>query len=290
MHINYAEVAGRNFAEQTIDSVCRLASSLGYNGVEFRGVAPACLGDISFLEYAKQIAKAKERYGLTDIMFGMGVGDAASRDKSARDTAVAFAVERAKIAREICDTRVCNTSATPVYSKDSAHPHYSYEFHGSAASCEEDWVLTVDTYQRIAVELEKLGVRFAYETHMNYLHDLPATARRLVDMIDSPMVGINLDYGNSVYFPKPPSLEDAIDICGDKLFYTHLKNSVGLPDSGRRFPVALSEGAINHRLYVKKLAAIDFQGPIGIEAPRPGDRYWFAKCDIEYFKLLYQEL
>ena len=263
-----------------------MASSHGYDGIEFRGDVPGCLGGISFLEYAKQIAVEKERYGLTDILFGMSVKDAASREKEARDATIAFAIERAKIAREICDTRVCNTSATPVFSKDATVPGYRYEFHGSVASCEEDWLYTADTYQKIAVELEKLGMRFAFETHMNYLHDLPVSARRLVDMIDSPMVGINLDYGNSVYFPNPPSLEDAIDVCGDKLFYTHLKNSVGLPDSGRRFPVALSEGAINHRQYVKKLDEVKFQGPIGIEAPRPGDRYWFAKCDIDYFKTL----
>jgi sugar phosphate isomerase/epimerase len=117
---------------------------------------------------------------------------------------------------------------------------------------------------------------------MKYIHDTPEATRKLVDLIGSPNFGINMDYGNTVYFPDFPAVEDAIDIYGDKLFYTHLKNSV--PKVGGRTPVALSEGEINHRLYLKKLREVGFEGPIGIEAPRPGDRVWFAQKDLEYYK------
>jgi len=33
-----------------------------------------------------------------------------------------------------------------------------------------------------------------------------------------------------------------------------------------------------------------YDGPLCIEAPRNGDREWFAKADITYLKLLMQDL
>ena len=33
-----------------------------------------------------------------------------------------------------------------------------------------------------------------------------------------------------------------------------------------------------------KLKQIGFEGPIGIDGNRPGDRYWYAKEDLAYFK------
>ena len=125
---------------------------------------------------------------------------------------------------------------------------------------------------------------------MGYLHDLATSARKLVDLIDRPNFGVNLDYGNSVYFKKGtyPSLEESIDICGDKLFYTHWKNSV--PGSPRRAACALSQGDINHRQYLKKLIDVGFSGLLGVEAPRPGDREFFAREDIEYVRSLIADL
>ena len=62
------------------------------------------------------------------------------------------------------------------------------------------------------------------------------------------------------------------------------------PGSGLRLPTALGEGEINHRAYLKKLKDIGFTGPIGVEAPRPGDRVHYAKNDLAYVKELIEEL
>ena len=133
-----------------------------------------------------------------------------------------------------------------------------------------------------------LGCKFALETHMNYLHDYAEAARRLVDMIGRDSFGINLDYGNSVYFNGIAPLEKAIEICGDKLFYTHFKNSMPVP--GGRIPTALGEGSINHRAYLKKLREIGFSGLVGIEAPRPGDREYYARQDLAYIRSVMADL
>ncbi|MBQ9784468.1 MAG: sugar phosphate isomerase/epimerase [Clostridia bacterium] len=291
MHINYAEISGGNFGKRSVDDVCRAAAQFGFDGIEFRGAIPKSLGDVSFREYAEQIAAGKKKYGLSEMLLSFGMADCASPEREKREKCLTDTVEKAKIAREICGANVCNTSAAPTFSTVHGVTYADYKFNGSAAATEENWKLTVDTYQRLGAELEKLDLRFAFETHMNYIHDLPAPSKKLVDMIDSPYIGINMDYGNTVYFPARPTLEETIDLYGDKLFYLHMKNSVAVPGgNGLRLPTALSDGEINHRLYVEKLQEVGFAGPIGIEAPRPGDRYHYAKTDLAYIRSVIEDL
>lgn len=282
MHINYVELAARMFGKRSIDDICALAKRIGFDGIEFRGEAPRDLS-LSFREYAEEIAAAKKKHGLSDILFGISLSECTNEEK--RDAQINEVIEKVKIAREVCGTEICNTYANWISPKEAGVPAYRYDLSGAGAATEKDWEMAADAYVRIAPTLESLGMRFAFETHMSYVHDLPVNARRLVDMINSPAVGINLDYGNTVYFPKAPALEETIDVCGDKLFYVHMKNSVPTPGTDNlRLPTALGEGQINHRIYVDKLCSVGFEGPIGIEAPRPGDRTWYAKCDFAYFK------
>lgn len=282
MQINYAERPGGVFGSRSIDDVCAFAKSVGFDGIEFRGNPPRDMA-ISFREYAEQIAAAKKKHGLSEILFGMSLSECTNPEK--RDEQIAAVIEKVKIAREVCGTEVCNANASWISSKEAGVPSYRYDLAGAAAATETDWEMAADAFARVAPTLEAIGMRFAFETHMGYVHDLPANARRLVDMIGSPSMGINLDYGNTVYFPNIPTVEEAIDICGDKLFYTHLKNSVSVPGTdNRRMATALGDGQINHRVYMEKLCNVGYTGLIGIEAPRQGDKTWFAKCDMAYLK------
>lgn len=290
MHINFAERGFGCIGRQSIDDICRFAAETGFDGIEFRGVIPKELEGISFREYAEQIAAGKKKYGLSDILFGIGVRECINSDRDLRERDIAETVERAKIAREICESELCNTYSAWITSPIPTTPKPGYEFHGSAASTAEQWDMIADAYRRIGDELSKIGLRFAFETHMNYVHDLPAKAKKLVDMIDSPMIGINMDYGNTFLFPERPTLEETIDFYGDKLFYTHLKNYITIPGAPKKMATALSDGEINHRAYLEKLCDVGFTGPIAIEAPRPGDRLWFAKCDLAYVKSLLKDL
>jgi sugar phosphate isomerase/epimerase len=138
----------------------------------------------------------------------------------------------------------------------------------------------------------ELGFRFAFEVHMNYLHDLPGPARQLVDRINRASVGINLDYGNITLHARGGSLADAVKTCGDRLFMVHLKNYFLPQDPLRRVFVAcgLGDGVINNREFLRLLAQGGFTGPIVLEAPRSGDREWFAVQDLAYFKAVRDEI
>ena len=290
MHINYAESGFGSFGKKSIDDICRFAAETGFDGIEFRGALPKELSSLSFREYAEQIAAGKKKYGLSEILFGIGVRECTNTDRDVRDRDIAETIEKAKIAREVCESEICNTYSAWITSPIPTTPQPGYEFHGSAASTPAQWDMIVDAYRRIGAELKRIGLRFAFETHMNYIHDLPAKAKQLVDLIDSPMIGINMDYGNTFLFPVRPSLEEAIELYGDKLFYTHLKNYTTVPGATKKMPSSLDGGEINHRAYLEKLNDVGYTGPIGIEAPRPGDRLWFAKSDLTYAKYLLAEI
>lgn len=47
---------------------------------------------------------------------------------------------------------------------------------------------------------------------------------------------------------------------------------------------------VNNREFLRLLSVRGYKGPIGIEAPRPGDREWFAKQDIAYLRALMAEI
>lgn len=285
MHINFAEAGWMSFGKRTVDDICKMAAAFGYNGVEFRGQLPVEYEKNGFKEYAKAIGEAKKKYGLTDILFGIGVSDSGNSDKAARDASIADAIEKAKIASEYCGTTLCNTFGQSIKSPVPTVTYAQYELNGSAAMTDEQYKLTVEAFQKIGEEIAKLGMKFAFETHMNYIHDLPEPSKKLVDDINMASIGINMDYGNTVYFPTRPELEEAIDIYGDKIFYTHFKNSA--PVGNSRMATSLSQGDINHRAYIEKLQSIGFTGPMGIEAPRGGDRIHYAKEDLDYIKSIF---
>lgn len=284
MHINYAEADFFSIGNKTIDDICRMATDIGFDGIEFRGKQPKELESISFYEYVSQIAESKKKYGLSEILFGIGLGKCTNENKEERAKNIAEAIEKIRVVSELCGTTVCNTYASDIKSRIHTAPLNEYEFHGSAIATEEKWKVTVDAYREIAYHAEKLNMKIAFETHMFHLHDTPEASMKLVNQIGSPAVGINMDFGNTVYFKEHPSVEETIDIYGDKLFYLHLKNSSAIPGSSLRMASSLADGEINHRSYFAKLKEVGFTGPIGIEAPRIGDRRYFAEQDFAYYK------
>lgn len=290
MHINYGEVKFNTFGKNTIESISKMAAASGYDGIEFRGLPPVDLAHLSFDEYIKEIGRCKKISGLTNIILAQSLTKAIETDGKESDKEIDKVVENAKKANDICGTVYFNTSAKLITSKIPGAPTDEYQYHGSYAANEEDWKKTVDVFQKLGDKLTPLGFKFAFETHMNYIHDIPSASKKLVDLIDSPAIGINMDFGNTVYFPDIPDVEETIDLYGDKLFYTHLKNSNLIPVVMRRLPCALSEGEINHRIYLRKLKEVGFKGPIGIEAPRPGDREWYATNDLNYVKSIITSL
>jgi len=278
MHINYFEQG------QSIEYTIRKAKALGYDGIEFRrdrkieGETPE--------SYVDELARCSRMYGMEHILLGSPGIDVMTKDEAK----IRSEIDGYKRFLDVADKKL-NLSVINFMTGWLSKPGvvgYEYETYGSFCAEEWHWENAARACQEIADYAPH--VKFAFETHMGYIHDLATTAKKLVDLIDRKNFGINLDYGNSVYFKEGtyPTLKESIDVCGDKLFYTHWKNSVA--GSPRRMPTALSQGTINHREYLKLLMEAGFKGFLGEEAPRPGDREYFAKEDLDYIKALISEV
>lgn len=281
MHINYCEQG------QTLPEIFQIASAIGYDGIEFRRYRAGYCPNLE--TYLETIAKEREACQMPYVLFGGPELNAMVQDEKTLNQNVEEYLHFLDKADSLGLLSTVNFMTGSVKDPDIPADLYHCEAHGYAVRQEWQWENAIRV-SRIVADY-KPHVRFAFETHMFYLHDTAKTTRELVDAIDRPNFGINLDYGNALFFPHTEPLPEAIRISGDKLFYTHMKSYQPLSSKpGDLLPTSLADGCINHRQYVKDLKALGFQGPIGIEAPRPGDRQHFAREDFEYIQPIIRSL
>ena len=212
----------------------------------------------------------------------------ADADARARelDECMAFYREAAKR----FDLSVCNTMAGPLV-KDGV-PYVEFDKHGSSIATDDQWQWAVQGFQALGDLASELGFRLAFETHNCYIHDLAKPTRQLVDRIDRPSVGVNMDLGNILLNKNGESIAEAVAICGTRIYMVHLKNFLLVAGVAYQnwAQCALPDGIINNREFLRCLRGIGFDGPLVIEAPRPGDREWFAQQDVAYLRLLLADL
>lgn len=282
LHVNYVEQG------QSISEMCEKAVAWGYDGIEFRQKRSRV--DEIPEQYLDSIAEAVQKTGLKHVLFGAPGPNLMSDDDKVREKETEECITFFKMAGERFKLTVCNTMAGPLSTK--SEPTYKYDKQGSAIATSEQWKWATEGFKTLGDLASELGFRFAFETHMNYIHDLPEAARKLVDMIDKKSVGINLDYANIACFPKPITLPETINICGDRLYYVHLKNVFRLRNTPYNSFIAcgLGDGIVNNREFLSILKRNGYKGAICLEAPRQGDRELFAKQDIAYIQMLMKEL
>jgi sugar phosphate isomerase/epimerase len=283
MHINYCEQG------QSIEEICQKAAQWGFEGVEFRNI-PTDMTFAGTEEYMDVIAANVRKYRLKQTIFSYTAVGISSEIAETRKAAVDNAISFFTLAHKKLDVTVCNALGDIIRNPDKRIPYGpDYTLHGSFVATEAQLKYTADGFRKIGAAVDAYGMKLAFETHMSYIHDTPEAAVKLVKLIDSPAVGINMDYGNTVYFQNQLELDETIALYGDKLFDIHLKNSIGLL-SGERIPTALGNGDINHRQYLRLLKAAGYTGPVTLEAPRSGDREPYAREDIAYYKTLCEEV
>ena len=280
MHVNYCEQG------QTIPEMCKKAVAWGFDGVEFRRYRRG--EDETPEQYVDSIARSAEESGLKHVLFGGPGIELTTDDAGAREKAVEEGLAFYKLAASKVDLTVCNIMAGSLRSSDPNVAGSDYHLHGSGAATDQHYEWAAEGFKPLGAQAEELGFKLAFEIHMGYVHDLPDPAMKLIGMIGSKGVGANLDYGNMIYFPKAPSLSETISTLGGSLYMVHLKNS--MPYAGGRNPVGLGDGIINNREFLRLLKESGFDGPVCIEAPRPGDREWFAQEDLRYIRSVMADL
>jgi len=284
MHVNYCEQG------QTIPEMCRKAVAWGYDGIEFRRFRRGV--EETPEQYLDAVAASAEAAGLKHVLFGGPGFNMMTDDAAVRKAEIEEGLRFYKLAAERVKLTVCNTSTGSLPKADPSAPRWRYDLSGSGAATEDHYRWAAEGFKELGALAEGLGFKLAFETHMGCLVDLPEPTAKLLDMIDSPAVGANLDYGNMVYFPSPPALDATIATLSGRIYMLHLKNAipVDVGDHKSMVPTALSEGVINNREFLNLLRADGFDGHICIEAPRAGDREWYAQQDVQYVKALLRDL
>jgi len=282
MHVNYCEQG------QTVEEICRKAAGWGFDGVEFRRERTDV--EETTEEYLDALDKGVQASGLEHVLFGYPGPLLVKEDAGEREREVQEAIAFYRHVAERFGVRTVNLLTGGLRNPDSSVAYSDYTKHGSFIATEEQWQWHIKGCQDMADGLEDVDIRFGFETHRVYLHDTVEAVRKLVARIDRPSIGANLDYGNVSGQKERPTLEEAVRAFGDKLYYVHLKNSTALRGGGGRIATALAEGQINNRQFVQLLMEIGYDGPICVEAPRSGDREWFAQQDLAYIRSVLADL
>ncbi|MCM8772580.1 MAG: sugar phosphate isomerase/epimerase [Candidatus Omnitrophica bacterium] len=280
MHINYMEQG------QTFDEICEKAVKLGFDGIEFRRSIKNMKDD----EYLEKLAKSVEKSKLKYILFGAPGPNLMDENPDVRKKEIDDAVNFYRKASKYFKLTVCNTTTGPLINPE--FPYHHFEKHGSNYAKDCHWEWAVNGFKILGELAEELDFYFAFEIHNCYLHDTVESTTKLVDLIGKKNVGINLDYGNIILRKDATSLKESIEKCGEKLYYVHLKNLFIVKgiEHLNYIMCPLSDGIINNREFLKLLKENNYKGPICIEAPREGDREYFAKQDLEYIKSILSEI
>ena len=268
MHVNYCEQG------QTVVEICQKAAAWGFDVVEFRRKRYGV--EETTEEYLDKLEMGVKASGLKQVLFGSPGPLLVKEDAGERELEVEEAVAFYRHVAERFGVRTVNLLTGWLGSPDPV--------------TDEQWAWQVKGCRDMADGLKDVDIRFGFETHRGYVHDTVESTRKLVEEVDRPSIGGNLDYGNMVGRQERPSLEEAVRAFGDKLHYVHLKNSASLRRVQGRIATQLGEGEINNRQFMRLLMETGYNGPLCIEAPRAGDREWFAQQDLAYIKSVLTDL
>lgn len=112
---------------------------------------------------------------------------------------------------------------------------------------------------RLGAEADRAGVQLLVENHQYTLADSAARTRRIVDLADSPAVGIVYDQANLAVLGAEESAE-AITAQAGAIRHVHLKNLLPGPTIDTRTPVPLDEGVVDWPATLSALAATGYTG------------------------------
>lgn len=281
------------WADLTIEEVCKLAKEMGYDGLEM-----ACWGNqLDPVRAAKDdayVAEVKailEKYGmkvqaLAAHIIGQCVGDyndprlnnfapAELADKP--DEIRAWGIETMKCcavaAKKMGAYVVTGFTGSPIWK-------YLYSFPQTTEEMIENGFQEVyDLWVPILDVFKEKGIQFAHEVHPGEIaFDYYSTKRLLEKFADRPEFGLNFDPSHLLWQGVNPTifLEDFID----RVYHVHMKDAAvtlngrsGLLGShidfgdlrrGWNFR-SLGHGGVNFEDIIRVLNAYNYQGPLSVE-------------------------
>ncbi len=120
--------------------------------------------------------------------------------------------------------RECGTDLMSFFTGVMLRPgadYFEFDHCGSGMANEQHYERSAAGLKVVGDQAASLGMRIALETHNGYLHDLPGSCRKLLDMTDHPAVGIHYDQGNIQINKNGSSIKEVFENIGDKIYDVH---------------------------------------------------------------------
>lgn len=277
MHVNYLERA------MPLDKVVARCADAGYDGIELRDRDRS--GRIPLDEYLQWTTELAQRHSLM-LVYG-------SRNNTTENADVDVEFER--LQQVIRQAATAGSPLVNMFTGLLIPPDVEprrFELTGSSCATQRNWQASVDYLKQAATLAEQHDIDLCLETHNGYLHDLAKPAAKLVDLVNSPRVKINLDLGNIGLNANAESLTDEIETAGSRIGYAHLKNytQVRFTSSPGYFMTPLSMGDLNHYILLPQILK-HLQGNwLAIENTMPGDKREIMHMDLNYLHKLLDEI
>lgn len=279
MHVNFIETV---FA---LEEIGRRAAGAGYEGIELRGWDRTNETPLEpYLKRCCGIAKSNK----LELVFGCPnnglAGGAEKKAKAMKDLQTVIRIGADSGVKRL------NVFGEPLISETIHYSHFDEI--GSALATDAMRQATVDYFKEAGDFAAKHDVLLCFEMHNGYLHDLAAPTKQLLEQINHKNVRANIDYGNIALNRKQQGMDKELSLMAGLIGYVHIKNVISFNAFGLRAYrcVALRDGEINTYLFMRKLLADGYSGPVCIENTFPGDKRDLMKEDLTYLRSIVAEL
>jgi len=276
MHVNYLE---HMFS---IEEITARAALAGYDGVELRGWDVT--GQLPLEEYLCRCGEAA-RINKLDLVFGCPnetVPECSQDSMQRLKTVIRMAARYG--------AKILNVFSDGI--KGEGTPYHHFEQNGSSLATDEDFARTAVYFRQAAEDAAEYGIDLCFEIHNCYLHDMATPTVKLLKQVARENVKANFDYGNIFLNRNNLGLDRELAILSSRIGYAHIKNVVAYNHYESRLlrGAPLGEGDINIYMLMQKLLATGFKGPLAIENILLGDKRRYVDEDLNYLRLIIDEL
>lgn len=246
------------------DEGLRRIAAMGFKAVELIAWDRAALDDYYTPQQIKHLRTLLDDLGLELSEMVSTPRGMAHPDAAVRNQAVEHFKRLVEVALEL-GTRTVNAVAP--YPFDIAFPRIMLKHVYQEWTVELDpdldwaqnWADYVAVTRRFCDICEDTGVRFALEPHPYRWMRNAASMMRLIDHVNSPALGMNMD--PSHLFPMGEMPQVVVYEVGSRIFHTHFSDNDGTSNAHWR----PGKGKIDWKGVLQALKAVGYNGVISIE-------------------------
>ncbi len=245
------------------DGIKRIAR-LGFKAVELIAWNRASLDEYYTPQTIKHLKGLLNDEGLMLSEFVSTPKGMASPNKNERDAAVEHFKRAVEVGVEL-GTGIMNSVSSYPFEIPAPHitvlPHVQMfqVNYPQGLDWQQNWLDYVDVIRRCTAICEDAGIKFALEPHPHRYMTSAASMLRLIDHVQSPALGMNMD--PSHLFPLGELPNAVVYQLGSRIFHCHFSDNDGLTNVHWR----TGKGKIDWEALMVALKDVGFDGVISIE-------------------------